>query len=102
MARAKDPAAVALGKKRQAKMTADEREQFRKVAAEVKARRTIQERRAIARKSALTRRLGRGGAAIPIERAPAADELARLAQAIDELPDDMLERLTDALSSRIA
>jgi hypothetical protein len=115
MTREKDPAAVALGRKRQAKMTAQERAAFMQATAEANRKRTPAERRAIARKAAMTRRRRPKwiAASNPVEKSVAApesstppgiapDDLAQLGRAIDELPDEVLEELALALAGRMA
>lgn len=116
----KDPAAVALGRKRQANMTDEEKRAFQalgtKHAAEANRRRPPEQRRQVARKAAMTRRrrpkwISEGNVKPPAEgnieqarpmshQAPAAavDELAR---AIDELPDDTLAAIAAALAGRL-
>lgn len=104
----KNPAAVEMGKRRQAKMTAEERAQFisagAAAAAERNRKRTPEERRAIARKAARTVREGRGKkftrAGSPGEP-PARDaELAQLSRAIETISDEELEKLYSALAGR--
>jgi hypothetical protein len=106
MARAKDPAAVALGKKRQAQMTADERAQLRLALAASNASRSPAEKRRIARKAAMTRRRRPKWMSsnavetqeVSIERPATAGELAQLAGVIDRLSDEELERIAAALA----
>jgi hypothetical protein len=117
MAREKNPAAVEMGKRRQAKMTAEERAKFisagAAAAAKTNSRRTPEERRRIARKAALTRRmrpkwltaqknaemscLGAQGR----QPQPAAHaDPEPLEQQLDQVSDDLLEELYSALARR--
>jgi hypothetical protein len=114
----KNPAAVALGKLRHEKRPEQE-QRFFEAKRKADARRTAAERSAIARKSAMTKRLAgppwlrksNSAAAAPIaETPPPADapplelppDLAQLSRAIDDMPDDLLETLLDALARRPA
>ena len=105
----KNPAAVALGKRRQAQMTADERRAFVTAGgyatAELKRKFTPEERRRIARQAAMTRRrtprwMQAAAPAVNIERPPTTDELARLEHAIADLPDDVLARMVAAIEEQ--
>lgn len=112
--REKNPAAVELGRRRQAQMTAEERAAFAAARDFANAKRTPLERREIARKAAMTRRQRPKWMAPsnPVEKcvAPAATadaagtsgELTHLDRAIDDIPDDLLEQLASALFRRQA
>jgi hypothetical protein len=105
----KDPAAVTLGRKRQANVTPIERSAFGRLGAEAareaNAARTRDERKRISRKAARTRRLSprwvyQPAAGSPGEPPPAAapaGELAELAGALDTIEDAVLEELYAAL-----
>jgi hypothetical protein len=98
----KNAAAVEMGKRRQAKMTAEERAAFAAARDLANAKRSPIERRAIARKAARTRRecpkwIRKAAADSPGEPAPVVDTAAQLDRALDEIPDDLLERLASAL-----
>lgn len=119
----KDPAAVALGRKRIAKMSDAERKTFHQAgaqaAAEANRKRTPEERRRIARQANLTRqRMPSWMKRITEKKAPAIShdaganqgsgvskpgldvpEIIHLARAIDDLPDEIIEKLADALSA---
>lgn len=111
--KAKDPAAVALGRKRQA-VTPDERRAFAQIGAEASrtanAARSPQERRAIAMRAARTRRLNPPWLRTAAPLAPPADltglmelaELARaMADALDAVPDDDLAAVAAAVAAHL-
>lgn len=124
----KDPAAVALGRRRQAAVTPDERAAFGKLGADASAdankRRTPEERRRIARRAALTRRMQPtwmaemerrrraadppGGLSVatpppvPVADPPLeTDALADLARMIDDLSDEALTAAAAALAAQL-
>lgn len=102
VAKEKNAAAVALGKRRQqtAPTDIDALHAARDQAAR---KRTAAERSALARRSAMTRRLNGPAWVKPAPPAPAEvpADLAQLSRAIDTIPDDVLERLAAALAGRI-
>jgi hypothetical protein len=106
----KNPAAVALGKRRYETMTDEQREAFFRGRDQAHAKRTPAERSALARRSAMTRRIAgpawlRKKQSDPSAGAPPAElaaDLAQLDRAIDELPDDLLSLLLDRIAGRTA
>ena len=105
----KDPAAVALGKRRQAQMTAEERAAFVKAggraAGELNRKRTPEERRRIARRTAMTRRRRPKWMApvVPIRDAPPADapdDVETLARELADLPDAAIAQIVEALKQQ--
>jgi len=113
----KNPAAVALARRRQQLMTDAERQALHAARDRAEAQRTAAERSAIRRRGAMTRRLAGPAWARKSNSAPDAPphapaemptpagelppELAQLSYAIDDLPDDVLERLLVAIVGRV-
>ena len=112
----KNPAAVALGKRRQAQMTAEERAAFVKAggraAGELNRKRTPEERRRIARQAAMTRRRRPKWLAlvVPIDSHPQGDsnrppadtpdDVEALARELADLPDDAIAQMVEALKQQ--
>ena len=109
-AREKDPAAVALGKRRQAQMTAEERRAFvtagGRAAGEINRKRTPEERRRIARRTAMTRRRRPKWLAPVVASRPPADvpdepiDVETLARELADLPDAAIAQIVEALKQQ--
>ena len=109
--RPKDPAAVALGKRRIAKMTPEEQRAFHKKGSDALRRRPPLERRLTAQKSALTRRMGPAWMRKQISQAepsatptpaPAVDpaDALDLAKQLNTADDEILRVLAEQLRGR--